>query len=70
MKMPMGKGTYGSQIGRPKKKAKMMKSGGTAKVKKVIKGLKKAVKAHSGQVKTLTSAIKNGKAKRPKSRNR
>tara|TARA_Y100001938_G_scaffold132541_1_gene190922 strand:+ start:891 stop:1052 length:162 start_codon:yes stop_codon:yes gene_type:complete len=35
-------------------------------VKKVIKGLKKAVKAHSGQVKTLTSAVKNGKAKKSK----
>ena len=40
-----------------------------AKIKKVIKGLKKASKTHAGQAKSLQSAIgKNGK--RSKSRNR
>tara|TARA_R100001440_G_scaffold8242_1_gene15851 strand:- start:2062 stop:2205 length:144 start_codon:yes stop_codon:yes gene_type:complete len=39
-----------------------------AKVKKVIKGLKGAVKAHTGQHKLLASALKskNGKAKKGK----
>ena len=36
-----------------------------AKVKKVIKGLKGAVKAHTGQHKLLSSALKgNGKKKK------
>ena len=37
-----------------------------AKIKKVIKGLKGAVKAHTGQHKILTSVLKskNGKKKR------
>ena len=37
-----------------------------AKIKKVIKGLKGAVKAHTGQHKMLASALrsKNGKKKR------
>jgi len=39
------------------------------KIKKVIKGLKKASKLHASQAKTLKSVI-NGKKKRPKSRNR
>jgi len=39
------------------------------KVKKVIKGLKKASKLHAGQAKTLKGIV-NGKTKRPKSRNR
>tara|TARA_R100001443_G_scaffold102173_1_gene110274 strand:+ start:99 stop:215 length:117 start_codon:yes stop_codon:yes gene_type:complete len=34
------------------------------KIKKVIKGLKKASKLHAGQAKTLTSVLKNGKKKR------
>ena len=34
------------------------------KIKKVIKGLKKASKLHAGQAKTLTSVLKNGKNKR------
>ena len=41
-----------------------------AKVKKVIKGLNKASKLHAGQAKTLKGIVGNGKAKRPKSRNR
>tara|TARA_R100001510_G_scaffold50666_1_gene49850 strand:+ start:383 stop:529 length:147 start_codon:yes stop_codon:yes gene_type:complete len=40
-----------------------------SKVKKVIKGLNKASKTHAGQAKTLKGLV-NGKAKRPKSRNR
>ncbi len=43
---------------------------GKAKVKKVIKGLNKASRTHAGQAKTLKGLIGNGKAKRPKSRNR
>tara|TARA_Y100001951_G_scaffold71773_1_gene58678 strand:- start:292 stop:417 length:126 start_codon:yes stop_codon:yes gene_type:complete len=35
-----------------------------AKIKKVIKGLKKASKVHAGQAKSLQSTIKNGKKKR------
>ena len=35
-----------------------------AKIKKVIKGLKKASKTHAGQAKTLQSVIGNGKKKR------
>tara|TARA_R100001591_G_scaffold13664_1_gene19817 strand:- start:169 stop:294 length:126 start_codon:yes stop_codon:yes gene_type:complete len=34
------------------------------KIKKVIKGLKKASRLHAGQAKTLTSVLKNGKKKR------
>jgi len=43
-----------------------------AKIKKVIKGLKGAVKAHTGQHKILSSILKgNGKnKKRSKTRNR
>ena len=37
---------------------------GKAKIKKVIKGLKKASKTHAGQAKSLQSAIGNGKKKR------
>ena len=40
------------------------------KVKKVVKGLSKASKTHAKQAKTLKGIIENGKAKRPKSRNR
>tara|TARA_Y100000356_G_scaffold131493_1_gene135250 strand:+ start:782 stop:979 length:198 start_codon:yes stop_codon:yes gene_type:complete len=43
---------------------------GKAKIKKVIKGLNKASKTHAGQAKTLKGIVGNGKAKRPKSRNR
>ena len=39
------------------------------KVKKVIRGLNKASKLHAGQAKTLKGMV-NGKAKRPKARNR
>ena len=35
-----------------------------AKIKKVIKGLKKASKTHAGQAKSLQSVIDNGKKKR------
>ena len=35
-----------------------------AKIKKVIKGLKKASKLHAGQAKTLKTLLKNGKKKR------
>jgi hypothetical protein len=35
-----------------------------AKIKKVIKGLKKASKTHAGQAKSLQSVISNGKKKR------
>ena len=38
-----------------------MKKKGKAKVKKVISGLGKAVKAHTAQAKLLKSALKNGK---------
>jgi len=34
------------------------------KIKKVIKGLKKASKTHAGQAKTLQGVLKNGKRKR------
>ena len=37
------------------------------KIKGVIKGLKKAVKTHKGQAKTLSSLIKNGKKKKKRS---
>ena len=47
---------------------KMLKKKNKAKVKKVIKGLKKASKTHAGQAKTLKGIIGNGK--RSKSRNR
>ena len=33
------------------------------KIKKVIKGLKKASKLHAGQAKTLKGVIKNAKAR-------
>tara|TARA_Y100000592_G_scaffold66083_1_gene102768 strand:+ start:36 stop:155 length:120 start_codon:yes stop_codon:yes gene_type:complete len=36
------------------------------KIKKVIKGLKKASGLHAKQAKTLTSVLKNGKKKRLK----
>ena len=39
------------------------------KIKKVIKGLKKASKTHAGQAKTLQGVLKNGKRKRSKKRN-
>ena len=39
------------------------------KIKKVIKGLKKASKLHASQAKSLTSVLKNGKKKRSKKRN-
>ena len=35
-----------------------------AKIKKVIKGLKKASKTHAGQAKSLQNVIGNGKKKR------
>ena len=41
-----------------------MKKSKAKKVKKVIKGLKKASKLHAGQAKSLQSTIKNGKKKR------
>ena len=37
------------------------------KVKKVIKGLKKASKTHAGQAKTLQSVMGNGKKKKKRS---
>ena len=41
-----------------------------AKIKKVIKGLKGAVKAHTGQHKMLSSVLKsNGKRKKSQERN-
>tara|TARA_R100000908_G_C3723551_1_gene125417 strand:- start:752 stop:874 length:123 start_codon:yes stop_codon:yes gene_type:complete len=40
-----------------------MKKKAKAKVKKVISGLGKAVKAHTAQGKLLKSALKNGKGK-------
>ena len=39
------------------------------KVKRVVKALNKASKLHAGQAKTLKGMV-NGKAKRPKARNR
>ena len=47
-----------------------LSKGNKKKVKGVIKGLNKAVKTHQGQAKTLKGIVGNGKAKRPKSRNR
>ena len=44
--------------------------GNKKKVRGVIKGLNKASKLHAGQAKTLKGIVGNGKAKRPKSRNR
>ena len=46
----------------------MLKKKSKSKVKKIIKGLKKASKLHAGQAKTLKGIIGNGK--RSKSRNR
>ena len=46
----------------------MLKKKNKSKVKKIIKGLKKASKLHTGQAKTLKGIIGNGK--RSKSRNR
>ena len=40
-----------------------MKKKAKAKVKKVISGLGKAVKAHTAKGKLLKSALKNGKGK-------
>ena len=37
-----------------------------AKIKKVIKGLKKASKSHAAQAKTLQSTLKNGKRRKKK----
>ena len=34
------------------------------KVRKVVKGLKKASKLHAGQAKTLSKLVKNGKRKK------
>ena len=40
------------------------------RIKKVVKGLRKASKLHSKQAKSLSTLLKNnGKKKRPKSRN-
>ena len=36
------------------------------KIKKVVKGLKKASKTHAGQAKTLQGMLKNGKNKNKK----
>ncbi len=47
-----------------------LKSSNKGKVKKIVKGLNKASKLHAKQAKTLKGIIGNGKAKRPKSRNR
>tara|TARA_Y100001951_G_C11111707_1_gene167856 strand:- start:160 stop:333 length:174 start_codon:yes stop_codon:yes gene_type:complete len=41
--MPMGKGTYGSQMGRPKKKKRMPKMGGM-----MVHGDKKRMKKGTG----------------------
>ena len=46
----------------------MLKKKNKSKVKKIIKGLKKASKLHAAQAKTLKGILKNGK--RSKSRNR
>ncbi len=46
----------------------MLKKRNKSKIKKVIKGLKKASKLHAGQAKTLKGVISNGK--RSKNRNR
>ena len=48
----------------------MMKVSSKRKLNKVVKGLSKASKTHAKQAKTLKGIIGNGKAKRPKSRNR
>ena len=37
------------------------------RIKKVIKGLKKASKTHAGQAKTLQSVMSNGKKKKKRS---
>jgi len=42
----------------------MMKKNAKKRVKKVITSLKKASKAHAGQAKSLTSALKNLKKKK------
>ena len=47
-----------------------LKKSNKAKVKKIVKGLNKASKLHAKQAKTLKGIMGNGKAKRPKSRNR
>tara|TARA_R100001443_G_scaffold18430_1_gene29386 strand:+ start:505 stop:693 length:189 start_codon:yes stop_codon:yes gene_type:complete len=47
---------------------RMLKKRSKSKVKKVIKGLKKASKLHAKQARTLKGVIGNGK--RSKSRNR
>ena len=43
--MPMGKGTYGSQVGRPKKKKSMLKG----KQKSLPVALKKKIMASKGK---------------------
>tara|TARA_R100001463_G_scaffold86572_1_gene141430 strand:- start:725 stop:856 length:132 start_codon:yes stop_codon:yes gene_type:complete len=43
--MPMGKGTYGSQVGRPKKKKSMLKG----KQKSLPAALKKKIMASKGK---------------------
>jgi len=58
---PAAKGammTAGSQsaMGRLQK-ARMMSTGGDTKIKKVIKGLKKASKLHAGQAKSLGTLV-------------
>jgi|TARA_R100001460_G_scaffold4734_3_gene13247 hypothetical protein len=44
-------------IGRAQMKQQIMKPGKKKKIKKVIKGLKKASKLHAGQAKTLKKVI-------------
>ena len=60
------------QISNPPNKRRnknMLTNRSKSKVRKVIKGLKKASKTHAGQAKTLKGLL-NGKKKRPQSRNR
>jgi len=60
------------QISNPPNKRRnknMLTNRSKSKVRKVVKGLKKASKLHAGQAKTLKGLL-NGKKKRPQSRNR
>ena len=60
------------QISNPPNKRRnknMLTNRSKSKVRKVVKGLKKASKLHAGQAKTLKGLL-NGKKKRPQSRKR
>mgnify|MGYP003133969054 CR=1 FL=1 len=70
--MTITRSQMSKQISNPPNKRRnknMLTNRSKSKVRKVVKGLKKASKLHAGQAKTLKGLL-NGKKKRPQSRNR